>query len=81
MRLILCLLGTRESEGVHHGYRALQWGELRDVCEWLTAPPWCTGKIGTYGGPQTVDWMSRLQPRPKPSGTIVPTSRGSLSHS
>jgi predicted acyl esterase len=47
--------GTHESEGVYRGYRALQWGELRDgydVCEWLAAQPWCTGKIGTYGGSQ-----------------------------
>ena len=47
--------GTHESEGVYRGYRALQWGELRDgydVCEWLATQPWCTGKIGTYGGSQ-----------------------------
>lgn len=47
--------GTHESEGVYRGYRALQWGELRDgydVCEWLAAQPWCTGRIGTYGGSQ-----------------------------
>ena len=47
--------GTHESEGVWRGYRALQWGELRDgydVCEWLAAQPWCTGKVGTYGGSQ-----------------------------
>jgi len=47
--------GTRESEGVYRGYRGLQWGPLRDgydVCEWLAAQPWCTGKIGTYGGSQ-----------------------------
>ena len=47
--------GTHLSDGVWRGYRALQWGELRDgydVCEWLAAQPWCTGKIGTYGGSQ-----------------------------
>lgn len=47
--------GTHESQGVWRGYRGLQWGELRDgydVCEWLAAQPWCTGKIGTYGGSQ-----------------------------
>ncbi|MEP6668410.1 MAG: CocE/NonD family hydrolase [Chthoniobacter sp.] len=47
--------GTHDSEGVWHGYRGMQWGELRDgydVCEWLAAQPWCTGKIGTYGGSQ-----------------------------
>jgi predicted acyl esterase len=47
--------GTHESEGVWRGYRGLEWGELRDgydVCEWLAAQPWCTGKIGTYGGSQ-----------------------------
>lgn len=47
--------GTHLSEGVYRGYRALQWGTLRDgydVCEWLAAQPWCTGKIGTYGGSQ-----------------------------
>ena len=26
--------------------------ELRCWCEWLGAQPWCTGKIGTYGGSQ-----------------------------
>ncbi|MEQ1861548.1 MAG: CocE/NonD family hydrolase [Chthoniobacteraceae bacterium] len=47
--------GAHLSEGVWQGYRAMQWGELRDgydVCEWLAAQPWCTGKIGTYGGSQ-----------------------------
>lgn len=47
--------GTHESEGVYRGYRALQWGTLRDgydVCEWLGTQPWCTGKVGTYGGSQ-----------------------------
>ena len=47
--------GTHESEGVYRGYRGLQWGPLRDgydVCEWLAAQPWCTGKVGTYGGSQ-----------------------------
>ena len=47
--------GTHESEGVYRGYRGLQWGPLRDgydVCEWLASQPWCTGKIGTYGGSQ-----------------------------
>ncbi len=47
--------GSHESEGVYRGYRGLQWGPLRDgydVCEWLAAQPWCTGKIGTYGGSQ-----------------------------
>lgn len=47
--------GTHESEGTYVGYRALQWGKLRDgydLCEWLAAQPWCTGKIGTYGGSQ-----------------------------
>ncbi|HEY3899085.1 MAG TPA: CocE/NonD family hydrolase [Chthoniobacter sp.] len=47
--------GTHESEGVYRGYRSLEWGSLSDgydVCEWLAAQPWCTGKIGTYGGSQ-----------------------------
>lgn len=47
--------GTHLSEGVYRGYRALEWGALRDgydVCEWLATQPWCTGKIGTYGGSQ-----------------------------
>ncbi|MDB6073286.1 MAG: cocE 3 [Verrucomicrobiaceae bacterium] len=47
--------GTHESEGVYRGYRGLQWGPLRDgydVCEWLATQPWCTGKVGTYGGSQ-----------------------------
>ena len=47
--------GTHDSEGVYRGYRGLQWGPLRDgydVCEWLATQPWCSGKIGTYGGSQ-----------------------------
>ena len=47
--------GTHESEGVYRGYLGLQGGPLRDgydVCEWLAAQPWCTGKVGTYGGSQ-----------------------------
>lgn len=47
--------GTHESEGTWVGYRAMQWGPLRDgydVCEWLAQQPWCTGKIGTFGSSQ-----------------------------
>lgn len=47
--------GTHKSEGIWQGYRALQWGKLRDgadVCEWLAVQPWCTGKIGTFGSSQ-----------------------------
>ena len=47
--------GTHESEGVWQGYRALAWGDLRDgydICEWLAAQPWSTGKIGTFGSSQ-----------------------------
>lgn len=47
--------GTHDSEGKWVGYRALQWGELRDgydICEWLAAQSWSTGKIGTAGGSQ-----------------------------
>lgn len=47
--------GTHLSEGKWAGYRALGWGELKDgydVCEWLAAQPWCTGKAGTFGSSQ-----------------------------
>ncbi|MEN9576155.1 MAG: Cocaine esterase [Verrucomicrobiota bacterium] len=47
--------GAGLSEGQWRGYRALAWGELQDgfdTCEWLAKQPWCTGKIGTYGGSQ-----------------------------
>ncbi|MEZ5943118.1 MAG: CocE/NonD family hydrolase [Planctomycetaceae bacterium] len=47
--------GTHLSEGKWVGYRAMQWGELRDgydACEWLAEQPWCTGKVGTFGGSQ-----------------------------
>ncbi len=47
--------GAQLSEGKWVGYRALAWGELKDgydTCEWLAAQPWCSGKIGTYGGSQ-----------------------------
>lgn len=47
--------GTQKSEGRYNGYRALQWGELRDgydTVEWLAKQPWSTGKIGTFGGSQ-----------------------------
>ncbi|MBL9114823.1 MAG: CocE/NonD family hydrolase [Verrucomicrobiaceae bacterium] len=47
--------GTHKSEGTYVGYRALGWGEKKDgydVCEWLAAQPWCTGKVGTFGSSQ-----------------------------
>ena len=47
--------GTHDSEGKWAGYRAMQWGELRDgydVCEWLATQPWCDGKVGTFGSSQ-----------------------------
>ena len=47
--------GTHLSEGKWVGYRAMQWGELRDgydSCEWLAKQPWCTGRIGTFGSSQ-----------------------------
>ncbi|MBI5801064.1 MAG: CocE/NonD family hydrolase [Verrucomicrobia bacterium] len=47
--------GAGLSEGQWRGYRALAWGEQRDgydMCEWLATRPWCSGKIGTYGGSQ-----------------------------
>ena len=47
--------GTHLSEGNWVGYRALQWGELRDgydSCEWLAKQDWCSGKVGTFGSSQ-----------------------------
>ena len=47
--------GSQQSEGQYVGYRALGWGELQDgydVCEWLAAQPWCTGKVGSFGSSQ-----------------------------
>ncbi len=47
--------GTHDSEGKWMGYRAMQWGELRDgydTCEWLATQPWCDGKVGTFGSSQ-----------------------------
>jgi len=47
--------GTHLSEGTWIGYRALQWGKLRDgydTCEWLAKQNWCTGKVGTFGSSQ-----------------------------
>jgi len=47
--------GTGLSQGHYVGYRALQWGELRDgydVCEWLGSQGWSTGKVGTFGSSQ-----------------------------
>ena len=47
--------GTHLSEGTWVGYRALQWGELKDgydVCEWLAGQDWSTGKVGTFGSSQ-----------------------------
>lgn len=47
--------GTHLSEGKWVGYRAMQFGELRDgydVCEWLAKQPWSTGKVGTFGSSQ-----------------------------
>jgi predicted acyl esterase len=47
--------GAQLSEGTWVGYRALGWGALQDgydLVEWLAKQPWCTGKIGTFGGSQ-----------------------------
>jgi predicted acyl esterase len=47
--------GTHESEGTWVGYRATQFGDCQDghdVCEWLAAQPWSTGKVGTFGSSQ-----------------------------
>jgi uncharacterized protein len=47
--------GTHLSEGKWVGYRAMQFGELRDgydVCEWFAVQPWSTGKVGTFGSSQ-----------------------------
>ena len=47
--------GAYKSEGTWVGYRALSWGELKDgfdTVEWLAKQPWCTGKVGTFGGSQ-----------------------------
>jgi putative CocE/NonD family hydrolase len=47
--------GAQLSEGTWVGYRALQWGGLRDgydLCEWFARQPWSTGKVGTFGGSQ-----------------------------
>ena len=47
--------GTHKSEGTWVGYRALGWGEQKDgydTVEWLAKQPWCTGKVGTFGGSQ-----------------------------
>lgn len=47
--------GTHLSEGKWVGYRAMQFGELRDgfdVCEWFAGQPWSTGKIGSFGSSQ-----------------------------
>ena len=47
--------GSHESEGTWVGYRGLGWGETRDgydSVEWFAQQPWCTGKIGTWGGSQ-----------------------------
>ena len=47
--------GTHRSQGRFVGYRALGWGTQQDgydICEWLAAQPWCTGKVGTFGSSQ-----------------------------
>ena len=47
--------GTWKSEGTWVGYRALGSGELKDgydVCQWLAAQSWSTGKVGTFGSSQ-----------------------------
>ena len=47
--------GAQQSEGDWMGYRALGWGKHRDgydICEWLAAQPWSTGRIGSFGNSQ-----------------------------
>jgi len=47
--------GTHLSGGRWVGYRAMQFGDLKDgydACEWFAAQSWSTGKIGTFGSSQ-----------------------------
>jgi predicted acyl esterase len=47
--------GAYQSEGTWVGYRALGWGKQQDgfdTVAWLAKQPWCTGKVGTFGGSQ-----------------------------
>jgi predicted acyl esterase len=43
--------GCQRSEGRYQGYRAVA-ADGFDTCGWLAAQPWCSGKVGSFGGSQ-----------------------------
>lgn len=45
--------GIHGSEGAYYPWRDDGWGEHQDgfdTIEWLAAQPWCSGKVGMFGG-------------------------------
>lgn len=72
--------GAQLSEGDWMGYRALGWGKHRDgydICEWLAAQPWSTGKIGSFGNSQggfAQNFLAVVQPPHLVAQYMVDTS-------
>ena len=63
--LLVDVRGRLRSEGEFEAYRN-EKQDGYDVIEWAAAQPWCTGKIGTYGGsyPGIVQWLAMSQSPP-----------------
>lgn len=63
--LLVDVRGRLRSEGEFEAYRN-EKQDGYDVIEWMAAQPFCTGKIGTYGGsyPGIVQWQAMSQAPP-----------------
>jgi putative CocE/NonD family hydrolase len=63
--LLVDVRGRLRSEGNFEAYRT-EKPDGYDVIEWMAAQPFCTGKIGTYGGsyPGIVQWLAMSQAPP-----------------
>ncbi len=63
--LLVDVRGRLRSEGNFEAYRN-EKQDGYDVIEWMAAQPYCTGKVGTYGGsyPGIVQWQAMSQVPP-----------------
>lgn len=63
--LLVDVRGRLRSEGEFEAYRN-EKQDGYDVIEWMGTQPYCTGKVGTYGGsyPGIVQWLAMSQAPP-----------------
>ncbi len=63
--LLVDVRGRLRSEGNFEAYRT-EKSDGYDVIEWIGTQPYCTGKVGTYGGsyPGIVQWLAMSQVPP-----------------